>query len=139
VARSTLLDTAWTVTEASDRVGVRLGGAPEAIRRLRRGLPDADAASLPMTWGAVQVPPSGEPICLGPDAGTVGGYLVPFVVATVDRGVMGQLRPGDEFRLREIPVAGARAALLERIRWRDAAAAAIASGADWEGVTDASG
>ena len=49
-----------------------------------------------MLPGAVQLPPSGQPIVLMPDAPTVGGYPVPAMIAAADRHITGQLRPGDE-------------------------------------------
>ena len=97
-----LLETAWTVTPRSDRMGVRLGGPP---------LPPAEGpepASLGMTWGAVQVPAGGAPIILLADHPTVGGYRVIAVAASADRPVLGQLRAGDEVRFARIDVARAR-------------------------------
>ena len=101
-ALSMLLETAWTVTPRSDRMGVRLGGPP---------LPPAEGpepASLGMTWGTVQVPAGGAPIILLVDHGTVGGYRVIAVAASADRPVLGQLRAGDEVRFVRIDVTRAR-------------------------------
>jgi allophanate hydrolase subunit 2 len=50
----------------------------------------------------VQLPPSGEPIVLGPDHATLGGYPVPAVVIAADHGLLGQCGPGTPIRL--IPV-----------------------------------
>lgn len=80
--------TPWTVAPASDRTGIRLAGEPLPV----------DPAGLPsegMPPGAVQVPPDGRPIVLGPDAGTTGGYPVVAVVVDADRDRLAQLRPGD--------------------------------------------
>jgi biotin-dependent carboxylase-like uncharacterized protein len=79
---------AWRVATASDRTGIRFEGEPLEIDR--SGLP-----SEGMPPGAVQVPPSGLPILLGPDAGTTGGYPVVAVVAEADQDRAAQLRPGD--------------------------------------------
>lgn len=101
-AMALLLETAWTVTPRSDRMGVRLAGPP---------LPPAEGpepASLGMTWGAVQVPAGGAPIVLLADHPTVGGYRVIAVAASADRPVLGQLRAGDEVRFARIDVARAR-------------------------------
>ncbi len=84
--------TPWTVAPASDRTGVRLTGAPLPV----------DPAGLPsegMPPGAVQVPPDGLPIILGPDAGTTGGYPVVAVVVDEDRDRLAQLRPGEPLGL----------------------------------------
>lgn len=48
-----------------------------------------------MMWGAVQVPEDGQPIVLGVDHPTTGGYPVIACVAAIDLPVLGQLRPGD--------------------------------------------
>jgi allophanate hydrolase subunit 2 len=81
-ALDALLASPFEVSPKSDRVGVRLRGAP---------LPRADgdaAISGPMVRGAIQVPSSGEPIVLGPDHPTTGGYPV---IATVVRADIGPL------------------------------------------------
>jgi allophanate hydrolase subunit 2 len=77
-----LLVSVFHVAVQSDRVGTRLLGPP-----LSRA--DADVgASAPMVEGAIQVPASGEPIVLGPDHPTTGGYPV---IATVVRRDLGAL------------------------------------------------
>ncbi len=91
-ALSTLLGAAWTVRPDSDRVGVRLDG-PLLRRRDRSELP-----SEPTLPGALQVPPDGRPIVLGPDAPVTGGYPVIAVVRSVDLDQIAQLRPGDRLR-----------------------------------------
>ncbi len=58
----------WTIAPASDRVGVRLVGPAVKLPPL--------GGSVPMVQGAVQVPPDGQPIVLGPDHPTTGGYPV---------------------------------------------------------------
>jgi allophanate hydrolase subunit 2 len=60
-----------------------------------------------MVTGAVQVPPGGDPIVLGPDHATLGGYAVVAVVITADHGLLGQCAPGTEVRF--VPVDGAEA------------------------------
>jgi biotin-dependent carboxylase-like uncharacterized protein len=72
----------FTVLATSDRTGVRLSG-PTLARRSE----DRDD-SVPMVCGAVQVPSSGQPIVLGPDHPTTGGYPVLAVVLRVDLGRM---------------------------------------------------
>jgi biotin-dependent carboxylase-like uncharacterized protein len=70
----------WRVGTRRDRAGVLLTGA------LMKRLNDAPLASAPMVRGAIQVPPSGEPIVLGPDHPTTGGYPVVAVIASADLG-----------------------------------------------------
>jgi allophanate hydrolase subunit 2 len=48
-----------------------------------------------MVRGAVQLPPGGEAIVLGPDHATVGGYPVPAVVVAADLHRLAHVRPGD--------------------------------------------
>jgi 5-oxoprolinase (ATP-hydrolysing) subunit C len=72
------LASTFSVDARSDRVGTRLGG-PRLMMDDAHG---AAAVSAPMVRGAIQVPPSGEPIVLGPDHPTTGGYPVIATVAT---------------------------------------------------------
>lgn len=92
-AMARLAATWWTVSADSNRIGVRLAG--EAIVR-RPG----DVATEPVMPGAVQVPADGLPIILGRDAGVTGGYPVIGVVPDEALDRIGQLRPGDQLRLR---------------------------------------
>ncbi len=91
-ALDTLLTADWTVAPNSNRIGSRLTG-PELTRTRKGELP-----TEPTLPGAIQVPPDGQPIVLGPDAPTTGGYPVIAVVATADRHRLGQLRPGGSVR-----------------------------------------
>lgn len=89
---SQLLEVRWTVRADSDRVGVRLDGPP-----LRRST-SAELPSEGLRPGAVQVPPEGRPIVLGPDAPVTGGYPVIGVVSRAGLDRAAQLRPGDTVR-----------------------------------------
>jgi allophanate hydrolase subunit 2 len=73
----------FRVDPRSDRVGVRLTGP--GLRRVGDDL----GASSPMLRGAIQVPLSGEPIVLGPDHPTTGGYPVLAVVVVASQGALG--------------------------------------------------
>ena len=65
----------WELDPQSDRIGIRLRGTPLDTR--------ADTLpSKPMVRGAVQLPPNGLPIILGPDHPTTGGYPVIAVVTS---------------------------------------------------------
>ena len=70
-----LVHTNWQVTNRSDRVGMRLVGMPLEYRWPDRQLPSEGA-----TRGAIQVPPNGFPVILGPDHPVTGGYPVIGVV-----------------------------------------------------------
>ncbi|MCW2538769.1 MAG: urea amidolyase related protein [Frankiales bacterium] len=87
-----LTQASWTVRPTSDRVGVRLAG-PGLVRTARGEIP-----SEPTLPGAIQVPPDGQPIVLGPDAPVTGGYPVVAVVHRADLPLLAQARPGDEIR-----------------------------------------
>ncbi|NJP95221.1 biotin-dependent carboxyltransferase family protein [Nonomuraea sp. FMUSA5-5] len=82
----------YTVTQDSNRVGVRLRGA--RLERAKEG----ELPSEGMVTGAVQVPPSGQPIVFLADHPPTGGYPVIGVVREADLPVLAQLRPGDEVR-----------------------------------------
>jgi len=88
----------FSVSEHSDRVGLRLRGpsvaSPLGGRMVSEG----------MMWGAVQVPEDGRPIVLMCDHPTTGGYPVIACVASVDLPVLGQLRPRDEVRFEAVTV-----------------------------------
>jgi biotin-dependent carboxylase-like uncharacterized protein len=81
----------WTIDPASNRTGIRLAGPP--LERRQGELP-----SEAMIPGAVQLPPSGLPIVLGPDGGTTGGYPVTGVVPQSGLDSLAQRRPGQEVR-----------------------------------------
>jgi allophanate hydrolase subunit 2 len=78
--------------------------------------------------GAIQVPAGGEPIVLMPDGPVTGGYPKIATVIRADLPVLGQWRPGQAVRFREVTVAEAIAAWKESEgawRERDAAARSI--------------
>ena len=89
-----LVRTNWQVTNRSDRVGIRLVGMPLEYRRPDRQLPSEGA-----TRGAIQVPPNGFPVILGPDHPVTGGYPVIGVVVDDDIDELAQARPGQTVRL----------------------------------------
>lgn len=93
-ALASLAGTPWTVTSDSDRVGIRLAGA-----RLERARHD-ELPSEGVVRGAIQVPPSGEPLVFFADHPTTGGYPVIAVVMDSDTDPLGQVRPGDRVRFR---------------------------------------
>jgi biotin-dependent carboxylase-like uncharacterized protein len=82
-AVAVLLGSTFAVDARSDRVGTRLTG-PRLVCAS-----DAAAVSAPMVRGAIQVPASGEPIVLGPDHPTTGGYPVIATVVRRDQGALG--------------------------------------------------
>jgi biotin-dependent carboxylase-like uncharacterized protein len=89
-----LVHTVWMVSDRSDRVGMRLQGRPLTHRDPGRQLPSEGT-----TRGAIQVPPNGLPVILGPDHPVTGGYPVVGVIADRDIDTIAQLRPGQPVRL----------------------------------------
>lgn len=89
-----LVHTDWVASERSDRVGMRLTGRPLDTRFPDRQLPSEGA-----TRGAIQVPPNGLPVILGPDHPVTGGYPVIGVVVDHDVDRVAQVRPGQHVRL----------------------------------------
>jgi antagonist of KipI len=77
----------FRVAESSNRIGVRLQGAPLPF-------PDREMVSEPVCLGSVQVTPDRNCIVLGVDGQTIGGYPKIAQVITADLDAVGQLRPG---------------------------------------------
>ncbi len=87
----------WTVSERSNRVGVRLHGTPldRTPAHLGRELP-----SEGLVTGAVQVPADGRPVVFLADHPTTGGYPVIGVVLARALPLLGQAPPGTRLRFR---------------------------------------
>ncbi|MBU8894209.1 allophanate hydrolase subunit 2 family protein [Corallococcus sp. H22C18031201] len=103
-----LVGSDFTVSTVSDRVGMRLRGA---------AIPHGDegtGTSRPMARGAIQVTLSGEPIVLGPDHPTTGGYPLIAVVIRADWGRLAARRPGAHVRFASVSVEEAREAWSHR-------------------------
>lgn len=93
-----LCDVVWEVTPRSDRVGVRLDGAPIAR------LPEFVRGELPsegLITGSIQVPPDGQPVLFLADHPLTGGYPVIGVVRERDVPLAAQLSPGVRVRFRQ--------------------------------------
>ncbi|GAA5130463.1 biotin-dependent carboxyltransferase family protein [Alloalcanivorax gelatiniphagus] len=84
---------AYAVAPDSDRIGLRLEG-PRIGRR------PGELPSEGMVLGAVQLPPSGQPVVFLADHPTTGGYPVVAVVEDDDLDLCAQLRPGERVTLR---------------------------------------
>lgn len=83
------------ISAIGDRTGIRL-------RATLAAPPPPARPSAPMICGAIQLPPSGEPIVLGPDHPTTGGYPVIATVIVADRGRLFARRPGDRVTFVEV-------------------------------------
>lgn len=91
----------FTVTDQSNRSGLRLAGEP--IRTTCRGELLTEGIAL----GAVQVPSDGQPIILFIDQQTTGGYPKIANVIAADLPHVGQLRPRDEIKFQAISISEA--------------------------------
>ena len=89
-----MVRTNWLVSNRTDRVGMRLVGMPLDYVHPGRRLPAEGAVR-----GAIQVPPDGFPIILGPDHPVTGAYPVVGVVVADDVDLLAQVRPGQTLRM----------------------------------------
>jgi antagonist of KipI len=86
----------FTVTPQSDRMGCRLQGPHLALAT------KTDLLSSAVTFGTIQVPPDGNPIILGADHQTTGGYPRIAQVITADFSTLAQLAPGSKVRFSKV-------------------------------------
>lgn len=107
---ASLLGSTFTVSNASDRVGMRLQGPA-----LAHG-DEGASTSRPMVRGAIQVTLSGEPIVLGPDHPTTGGYPLIATIIRADWGRLGARRPGASVEFQAVTQDEARDAWNEYTR-----------------------
>ncbi|MCS7480937.1 biotin-dependent carboxyltransferase family protein [Umezawaea endophytica] len=92
----------WTVSEKSNRVGMRLTGT--ALERAE-GFVGEELPSEGIPTGGVQVPADGQPVVFLADHPTTGGYPVIGVVPADVLPLLAQARPGVplEFRPQDEP------------------------------------
>ena len=107
-ARRALFETAYQVSEASNRMGLRLEGAvlEFAIRR--------EMITTGVALGAIQVPAGGQPVVVFVEQQTTGGYPIIANVVAADLASVGQLRPRDAVEFEPISLESARDLLLEQ-------------------------
>ena len=107
-AREALTGSEFRMAADSNRMGCRLEGSGAVIGGAREILSEA------VTFGTIQIPPSGKPIVLMADRQTVGGYPKIAEAAGVDLHLLAQLRPGDRLRFELVSLAQAQALWLKR-------------------------
>jgi len=93
-AKTTLTAAPYRVTNATDRMGARLEGT--AI------VHSLDILSEPIAYGAIQIPPDGQPIVMLNERQTIGGYPKIGSVIPMDAYRLAQARPGAEIVFEEI-------------------------------------
>ena len=101
----------FTVTSATNRMGCRLKGQP--IEWPGGG---TQCVSQGMPYGAIQLPPDGQPIVLLKDRQTMGGYPLLGCLSRLGCGRLAQCRPGERVSLAVI----SRMQAIEQLRERNA-------------------
>jgi biotin-dependent carboxylase-like uncharacterized protein len=101
----TLLGNAYTVSQASDRMGMRLDGPP-----LEHSSKGYNIVSDGTAHGSIQVPGNGLPIVLLADRQTTGGYPKIATVISADIPVLGRLTPGAKIAFEAVDIEAAEAA-----------------------------
>lgn len=91
-----------------DRMALRLRPPAETPQLQLPGM-----VSGPVGPGVVQLPPGGQPLVLGPDAQTTGGYPRVLRVIAADRPRLARLRPGQTVVLQSVGLAHALQAARE--------------------------
>lgn len=103
----------WKLSPMSDRMGFRFIGPPLALEE-RADYLIRDAGSGPADIvddctpvGGIQVPGGVEPIAMGVENPTAGGYAKIATVITADYGKLGQVRPHETVRFEPVSVEAA--------------------------------
>lgn len=108
--KQTFIRSTYRVTEESDRTGLRLEGPALAMNNAGEMITEG------VCLGAVQVTPSGQPIILGVEQQTTGGYPKIANVIGVDLHRVGQLSPRVEIRFERTSLDVARSLWIEQER-----------------------
>jgi biotin-dependent carboxylase-like uncharacterized protein len=101
----TLLDSTYTVSQASDRMGMRLAGPP-----LEHSSKGCNIVSDGIATGSIQVPGNGLPIVLLADRQTTGGYPKIATVISADVPALGRMTPGSKLGFDVVDIETAEAA-----------------------------
>jgi biotin-dependent carboxylase-like uncharacterized protein len=117
------MGSSYRVSINSNRVGYRFEG-PQLFFNEREQ--SKDAGSDPSNIvddgnaiGAIQIPAGKEPICLGPDGVTMGGYVKIACLITADMDRMAQVRLQDKIRFKSVTVDEARSILIDSTKRAD--------------------
>lgn len=96
-SRNAFINCIFTISKDADRMGYRLMGDSPLITK-----EPIQLLSEAVTFGTVQVPPSGQPIILMADCQTTGGYPKLAQVVSVDLPKLAQLQPFSKIRFQLI-------------------------------------
>ncbi|QWE21056.1 5-oxoprolinase/urea amidolyase family protein [Polynucleobacter sp. AP-Kolm-20A-A1] len=94
--RELFWSTIWTVSNQSNRMGLRLQGE----FKVKKDLPNIPSQAI--TFGTVQFPPSHEPIVMLAEHQTTGGYPRLAEIIRADLVKLAQVKPGEKIRF--IPI-----------------------------------
>jgi biotin-dependent carboxylase-like uncharacterized protein len=116
------LITRWELSAVSDRMGCRFIGPtlyflprPEYLAE-QAGADPSNIVDDSICIGSIQVPSGLEPIVMGVDGPSLGGYAKIATVLSQDLSVLAQLRPGDRVRFHALdPEAAEEAHLASRV------------------------
>jgi allophanate hydrolase subunit 2 len=89
------LDMGYTIDIDSNRMGTRLNAPFPVVH-------SHELRSEPSDVGVIQMPGSGNPIILGPDGPTIGGYPRIAYVIRADLPLVAQLAPSQAVKFREV-------------------------------------
>jgi len=107
----TLYTNSYEVTPQSNRMGYRLQGPFLKSKQAGNLLSEA------VVTGAIQVPSEGQPIILGADHQTTGGYPLLGVIASVDFPKVAQLSVGKKLSFKAISLEDAQSLRREQERF----------------------
>jgi biotin-dependent carboxylase-like uncharacterized protein len=121
----TFYGTVWKLNPKADRTGMRYIGPQLGFKPGRPKYLIEDAGKDPSNIvidpgapvGTIQVPSGVEPIVLGVDSPSIGGYTRIGVVISIDMSRIGQTLPFDETRFVPVSHEEAVAALAEQESW----------------------
>lgn len=92
---NTFFNETYTISQESDRMGIRLASDSGATIKHKVS---ADIISDGITFGAIQVPGSGQPIIMMADRQTTGGYTKIGNVISNDLSKLAQATPGTKIK-----------------------------------------
>lgn len=105
-----LLQPSFKLDTRSDRMGARVVG--EAVQS-----PALELWSQAISYGAVQIPPDGQPIIMLNDRQTLGGYPVVGNILPLDLFNLAQRQPGTEIRFKVIGLTTAQQQMRRYLRF----------------------
>ncbi|SDN04488.1 antagonist of KipI [Psychrobacillus sp. OK028] len=100
----------FTVSIQSDRMGYRLEGTSLSLSE------KFELLSEGVTFGTIQIPPSGQPIILMADRQTTGGYPKIGQVISADLPTLAQLQPTATIQFKEVTLEEAEHAFIQNER-----------------------